>query len=366
MRKKNTLYTVSKWNQGLFVPENLFDGLSGGSQMVNADAGNTGSAGTGTNTGGGSGVDAGQVMGMINGKGSSGSGNFWQSIIKGVASVADTPFTVDGYQYKRGIYDATDPFYKAGNTKFSDGSKGHIENKVGNTFSDLGVQTFKEGVNSWNPYTMLAGAAFKSIGDVINNGWGMAYNDKAIKAAEGNTNQARKFGSVIGQAGTNDDLLNASGYMATGTGITDPKAYVKGGVFKKGAAKRKGLSIINNEESALAYQGNAFGDSADNVDYMNDSDVRRKFVLAYGGPMDGIDPSTAIGYSLYTDKYIKDNNKNGANMSNMFAGMPRSMFAFGGGIYTKGANFDTGVSYINSGGSHEENPYEGVQMGVDS
>ena len=197
-------------------------------------------------------------------------------------------------------------------------------------FSIVGVSTFKKGVNDWNPYELLAGAVFKSAGDFVNNAWGMAYNDKAIKAAEGNTNQARKFGNVIGQAGTNDDLLNASGFMATGTGITDPKAYVKGGVFKKGKAKKEGQKIINNEESALAYQGNAFGDSADNVDYMNDSDVRRKFVLAYGGPMDN--NMGAIGYD-FMDRYLttkekQANNKN--QMTNMFMGMPSSMFGLGG------------------------------------
>ena len=36
MRKKNTLYTVNKWNQPLFLPEkkeNLFDGLTGSSRI---------------------------------------------------------------------------------------------------------------------------------------------------------------------------------------------------------------------------------------------------------------------------------------------------------------------------------------------
>lgn len=40
--------------------------------------------------------------------------------------------------------------------------------------------------------------------------------------------------------------------------------------------------------------------------------------------------------------------------------------AFGGDLLTHGANFDTGVTLIGNGGTHEENPYEGVPMGVDS
>ena len=39
--------------------------------------------------------------------------------------------------------------------------------------------------------------------------------------------------------------------------------------------------------------------------------------------------------------------------------------SFGGDLTTHGANFDTGITLIGNGGTHEENPYEGVPMGVD-
>lgn len=39
--------------------------------------------------------------------------------------------------------------------------------------------------------------------------------------------------------------------------------------------------------------------------------------------------------------------------------------ANGGPLYTQGGTWDTGMTYINEGGTHEENPYEGVQVGVD-
>ena len=40
--------------------------------------------------------------------------------------------------------------------------------------------------------------------------------------------------------------------------------------------------------------------------------------------------------------------------------------AFGGLLETNGANFKTGASFIEDGGSHESNPFEGVQFGVAS
>ena len=36
----------------------------------------------------------------------------------------------------------------------------------------------------------------------------------------------------------------------------------------------------------------------------------------------------------------------------------------GGPLFTHGGIWDNGLTYINEGGSHEENPFEGVQMGV--
>lgn len=61
--------------------------------------------------------------------------------------------------------------------------------------------------------------------------------------------------------------------------------------------------------------------------------------ISIGGPIDIVDPSTAIGYSIYTDKYIKDKQKKSSDMTNLFAGAP-DIFGFGGGIYTKGANYE--------------------------
>ena len=40
--------------------------------------------------------------------------------------------------------------------------------------------------------------------------------------------------------------------------------------------------------------------------------------------------------------------------------------AFGGDLMTHGADFDTGLTLVGNGGTHEENPNEGVPMGMDS
>ena len=43
-----------------------------------------------------------------------------------------------------------------------------------------------------------------------------------------------------------------------------------------------------------------------------------------------------------------------------------SILAFGGNVEANGATWSDGMTHINVGGSHEENPNEGVQLGVDN
>lgn len=49
---------------------------------------------------------------------------------------------------------------------------------------------------------------------------------------------------------------------------------------------------------------------------------------------------------------------------NVFCGGGK-MFALGGDIQTNGADFTNGAQHIEAGKTHEENPYQGVQVGVD-
>ena len=48
-----------------------------------------------------------------------------------------------------------------------------------------------------------------------------------------------------------------------------------------------------------------------------------------------------------------------------FAQDARDWNAFGGWLNTQGGDFTNGVTFIDEGGSHEENPYQGIQIGVD-
>lgn len=58
------------------------------------------------------------------------------------------------------------------------------------------------------------------------------------------------------------------------------------------------------------------------------------------------------------------NTTNKINIQNELS-LKQNYASFGGNLNTAGANFTTGMKHINEGDTHENNPYEGVPMGVD-
>lgn len=61
----------------------------------------------------------------------------------------------------------------------------------------------------------------------------------------------------------------------------------------------------------------------------------------------------------------QDDNDFANYMINFSGGKDSVLSAFGGQLHTNGADFSNGASIIEAGGSHEENPNSGVQIGVD-
>ncbi|WCF57374.1 putative transmembrane protein [Bacteroides phage PhiCrAssBcn1] len=190
-------------------------------------------------------------------------------------------------------------------------------------------------------------------------------------------------------------------------------------------AKRKAKRLNKEAKEANERALTSFETRADNIDTQNDFNMLANF-SAYGGPLEF--GSGAIGYE-FDNRYlnnqemsaiakqrltslpnsfqalpemntynafaegggihIKKKNRGkfteycggkvteacirrGKNSSNpttrkraTFAQNARNWNAFGGWLNTQGGDFTNGVTFINEGGSHEENPYQGIQIGVD-
>lgn len=161
-------------------------------------------------------------------------------------------------------------------------------------------------------------------------------------------------------------------------------------------AKRKARQLNKQAKEANERALSSFETRAENIDTQNDFNMLANF-SAYGGPLEF--GSGAIGYE-FGNEYL-NNQKMSAiakqrltSLPNSFQALPemntynafaegggvhikgknrgkfnsqnaRNWNAFGGWLNTQGGDFTNGVTFIDEGGSHEENPYQGVQIGVD-
>lgn len=368
-------------------------------------------------------------------KTSTGNSINWGNVGKTAAGIAslipENEMTIGDTTFKRGLWDAADPTSYLANGRESD---------TGNALSDLGVAITKGSLASGQWYGALLGAGLKIAGSIANAGWGIKGNKENIAKIEKSTDKANQIGNILGQASTNEDILALSGRMSNGSGITDWHDLYENGWFTNKGTK-KGKELISKEKNALGYQNRALLDATSNVAKAYNNAILAHY-SAYGGPlynlaMNNNNDMGAIEYGFMSDylasKKTKDQNQGVSG--NLFAGMPGSMFAdggnihikpshrgrltelkartgkteeelyndgnpahkkmvvfarnarrwkhgmggllnlyaeddaplfaFGGNLNTHGSDFPTGLTHIDAGGTHEENPNQGVPMGVD-
>ena len=257
----------------------------------------------------------------------------------------------------------------------------------------------------------FAKGALNLIGGGVNALFGSKLNQENIAAVEGATARANSATS----SATNFDTLSSTMGSAADVANFSDKFIGRDGVFsskaKKKAAALREEARVANERQALALLSNAEDIEADTLRNLEAN------YAAFGGPMDfgggaidydfmnqylGIKELAALGKDAslgslpnsFADGggiHIKKANRGkfteycgGKVTSECIARGKRSpspavrkratfaanarkwKHAFGGDLLTHGANFDTGVTIVGNGGTHEENPYEGVPMGVDN
>lgn len=407
MMKRNKLYTVNRFNRPLFTRgENIFwtggsvnqnqffshqgngiygytsyptsgnasigwntqnaasfmnnpSTLSGKSNYLGAD---TSSMLTSANAGGKGNAGAGSGSGM-------GSGMAWASAAPGIGAGWSAAWQEDP-QYST---DAHNGFSLVDSTLTS-GKK----SKVGMGLVNSGASVMNAGLSSGNGTMALIGGIAGTLGTIINNGWGYKVDSEKLEAAERGIKANQNF---VSRASSLDDIQGPVAQQ-----VTDGEVY-KGGVFTKGKAKRKNRELRKRIAEARDWANRSVDNNVFNlVQDMQDEALAN--YAALGGQMDTMPMNNnmgAIEYGLMSD-YLNTKKKNADNknqMNNMFMGTPSTMFvdggnlmenheaqlplfAFGGDMQTNSADFPTGLTHINAGGSHEENPNDGVQMGVDN
>lgn len=354
--KKNKLYTANKWNRPAFMPkeENLFVG-GGGIYTPSAPT-----------------LAAPTVAPPIN----------WSNPVQRAAALGQTSYMANN----------------VGNPAAMSVQQSNqvLSNSLNSTSSGAGAAATGVGVM---PYVSAGLGLLQGIGTYLNNKKILDTTDYSNYYKDfGNQTYSGDFNSVLNQRkasylskvpswrqirgmSSGDKFASAvgsgvSGAMA-GAGFGLPGVLVGAGVgtllslwgSSEGdkAAKRRENELRAERESALADNTEAYRLGMQNAS----ADANRLAMMnlsAFGGPLEMPNTgSTVLDYGLALDliNTKRQNNQNKSQMTNLFAGTPNGLFAFGGDMQSHGADWPTKLTHIDAGKSHEENPNEGVQLGVD-
>lgn len=165
----------------------------------------------------------------------------------------------------------------------------------------------------------LIGAGVNVLGGLVNRAFGSSINEEFVNETKAETGETAgkqfdnsSIDSVIQQQMEHQDLGNVQKSQVGKDGWFSKKAKKLTESLNK---QRQAVNAVNKEKINLALEG---------ADEMQDLDLLANFA-AYGGPL----------------------------------------FADGGFLGTHGGDFSNGITIIREGGTHEGNPNEGVQMGID-
>lgn len=295
---------------------------------------------------------------------------------------------------------------------------GGLESGAGSAISNIGG-TIGGAVSSVNP--VLGGiisAGSGILGGVTNALFGSKLNQEKINEIEGSN---KGMNTLMVDSSSADNIEDQ--WLNQDFGSDFSKSDIgKDGLFSN-KAKNKYKELKKQQDIARSRALTAFENAADAADTQSDLNAMANFA-AYGGPLDlwGIG-GDAIGYKLakedlgikamnalsknkmtslpnsFTDTntfasggkiHIKKANRGkftkycgGKVTSECIAKGKRSSdpavrkratfaanarkwhHALGGELMSNGTEWDNGLTYIGNGGTHEENPMEGVPMGTD-
>ena len=203
---------------------------------------------------------------------------------------------------------------------------GGLESGAGSAISNIGG-TIGSAISTVNPVLGgIVSAGSGIIGGVTNKMFGSKLNAEKIAEIEKSNNA---MNTIMVDSGNADSVMDQWTNQDFGSNFS--KADIgKDGLFSSKAAS-KYRELKKQQEAARNRALLAYEDAIDAVDTQSDLNAIANFT-AYGGPID-------IG---------------------------RNMFNRGGIMHQHGGDFSNGLIFIDNGGTHEQNPFEGVQMGIDA
>lgn len=246
---------------------------------------------------------------------------------------------------------------------------GGMSSGAGNLISGLsGIASAIPG-----PWGAAIGAGLQVVGGLTNRMFGSKMNTENIAKIESNINSLNNF-----QSNASDFDTLAQNWANADTGMTFSDSFVgKDGWFSN-KAKNKAADLRRQVEAGNTWVQNTLANNAENISNTQMQDLLANYT-AYGGPLfaeggrihikpenRGKFTETKRRTGKTTEELTHSKNPLTRRRAIFAQNAKKWHHAFGGDLMTHGATFDTGVTLIGNGGTHEENPNEGVQMGMDA
>ena len=208
---------------------------------------------------------------------------------------------------------------------------GGLESTAGKAFDTVGdIVSAIPG-----PIGMIGGPVAKILGGGINALFGSKVNEENVNSVKSNIAAANTYNYA-----SDFDTLAEKNMPAK---LNFSRSFLgKDGLFSNKVSNMY-KDLKAQAADAETFASNAFANNLNTLKTQQSQDASAVFTAAYGGPL---------------------NMKNKGVLSpfgNRFAwgGLPRSP------LYNYGSNWTNGLSFINAGGTHESNPFEGIQVGID-
>ena len=274
------------------------------------------------------------------------------------------------------------PAISAASSIAGQGISGGLSSGVGSAMQGLGsIASAIPG-----PWGAVAGAGLNIVGGLVNKAFGSQINKQAVQEAKAaNTQQS----NMRFAASNTTDLLNQSNFGLLNS--VSKSDIGKDGWFSN-KAKRLTNEINRQRDFANQLAIANFGLAADNLDEQNNLNTLANYA-AYGGPLtmrytgtmspfgntfaDGgnihIKPENRGKFTRLKERtgksstwYKEHGTPEQKKMATFALNARKWKHAFGGSLLTNGAEWNNGLTIVGNGGTHEENPMEGVQMGMDA
>lgn len=246
---------------------------------------------------------------------------------------------------------------------------GGLESGAGNVLS--GLSSVASAIPG--PWGAVTSAGLGLVSGLTNRIWGSKMNEQNIAQVENNINQLTSFKS---NASSNDQLL--SNWQNAPTGMTFTDDFIGKDGWLSNKASNKAAELRNKIAIGEDFAQRTLFNNAANISANQMQDMLANYT-AFGGPL-----FFARGGGIHIKpenrgKFTETKRRTGKTTEELTHSKnpltrKRAIFAqnakkwhhaFGGDLMTHGANFDTGVTLVGNGNTHENNPYEGVPMGVD-